>query len=73
MSSVETFIVITALLCSLGGGIILLSSLAGRRAQLVRAFNIQQDMLSRENDENLPKAEGSEPDRDGGLDFTPPE
>ena len=49
MSSMELFIVITALVASGAGGLILLISLAGKRAHLVRAFNIQQEMEATES------------------------
>ena len=38
----ETLILIVAVGAAIGGGWILLSCLAGRRAELVRAFNIHQ-------------------------------
>jgi len=44
----ETFIVMAALGASLGGGVVLFSCLAGKRAQLVKAFNIQQEMKHHE-------------------------
>ena len=46
MSSMELFIVITSLAASGAGGLILLTSLAGKRAHLIKAFNIQQDIDS---------------------------
>lgn len=46
MSSMEIFIVTTSLLASGAGGLILLVSLAGKRAHLVKAFNIQQEIDS---------------------------
>lgn len=42
----ELFIVITALVASGIGGLILLTSLAGKKAHLVKAFNIQQEIES---------------------------
>ena len=38
----ETLILLFALIASAGGTLILLACLAGRRAELVKAFNIQQ-------------------------------
>ena len=57
----EIFIVTTSLLASGAGGLILLISLAGKRAHLVKAFNIQQEIESlgkpedaqKENDEQV--------------------
>ena len=37
---------ITSLAASGAGGLILLTSLAGKRAHLIKAFNIQQDIDS---------------------------
>ena len=44
MSSMETFIIIMALLAAAGGTLVLLGSLANRRAQLVKAFHYQQKL-----------------------------
>ena len=40
----ETFIVLMALAAAAGGTLVLLSGLAHRRAQLVKAFNYLQEM-----------------------------
>lgn len=73
MSSVETFIVITALVCSLGGGIILLSSLAGKRAQLVRAFNLQQELHAHEELMDMNESSEKNPHMDDDIDLTSPQ
>ncbi len=73
MSSVETFIVVAALVSSLFGGIILLSSLAGKRAQLVRAFNIQQELHAQQASPEPNPAPDSEPHLEDDLDLTAPE
>ena len=44
----ETFIVLVSLAASAGGSLVLLSCMAGKRAQLVKAFNIQQELEARE-------------------------
>ncbi len=44
LSSMETFIIIMALLAAAGGTLVLLASLANRRAQLVKAFRYQQEL-----------------------------
>lgn len=46
MSSMELFIVISALVASAAGGLILLLSLAGKKAHLVKTFNLQQEQNS---------------------------
>ena len=48
MSPMETFIVVVALACSFGGGLILLSCLAGKRANLMRHFNEEERTAERE-------------------------
>ena len=47
MSSMEGFIVIVALASAGVGCLILLSCLAGDRARLIKAFNVQQELESR--------------------------
>jgi len=47
MSSMETFIVVVGLVAAIGGSLILLSCLAHKRAQLVKAFNIQMEIEER--------------------------
>jgi hypothetical protein len=73
LSSVETFIVVTALLCSLCGGIILLSSLAGKRAQLVKAFNIQQELQALDDTLDMNESPRSNSSFEDDLDLTLPE
>ena len=48
MDSMETFIVLVSIAAGIGGGLVLLACMAGRRAQLVKAFNMQQEMKERE-------------------------
>jgi len=43
MPAMETFIVVISLLAAAGGSLVLLSCLAGMRAQLVKAFNVQKE------------------------------
>jgi hypothetical protein len=67
LSSMETFIIIMALLAAAGGTLVLLGSLANRRAQLVKAFHYRQELEAykhhseRENSqtqtEDIPEAE----------------
>ena len=47
MGSMETFIILIALAAAAGGGLILLVCLAGMRAHLVKAFNLQQELETR--------------------------
>ena len=42
MASIEFFIVLVSLIAAGAGTLILLACMAGKRAQLVRSFNIQQ-------------------------------
>ena len=42
--SIETFIVLVGLIAAAGGSLILLSFLAGKRAFMVKAFMVQQQM-----------------------------
>ena len=44
----ETFILIAGLIAAATGTLVLLLSLAQKRAQLVRAYNIQQEIEQRE-------------------------
>jgi hypothetical protein len=46
--SFETFIVVVALIAAGFGTLVLLSSLAGKRARLIKAFNMQQEAEARE-------------------------
>lgn len=58
----ETFIVVVSLVFAATGGLILLTSLAGKRAELVKAFNINQELESDqtfEGDESLSNGEDS--------------
>ena len=50
MSSMESFIVVVSLIASAMGVLILLASLAGKKAQLVKAFTIQLEVEARERD-----------------------
>jgi len=45
----ETFIVVMALAAAVTGALVLLATLAGKRAQLIKAFNIQQEIARRDN------------------------
>lgn len=49
MGSMETFIILIALAAAAGGGLILLVCLAGMRANLVKALNLQQELESRKS------------------------
>jgi hypothetical protein len=44
----EMLIVVLGLVAAAGGALVLLVCLAGRRAQLVKAFNMQQEREARE-------------------------
>ena len=44
----ETFIILVSLAAAATGSLILLTCMAGKRSQLVKAFNIQQEKLERE-------------------------
>ena len=50
MSSMETFIVVISLIAAASGSLVLLSCLAGMRAHLVKAFNIQQEIESQQRE-----------------------
>ena len=50
MSVTETFIVAISLIAAAGGSLVLLSCLAGMRAQLVKAFNIQKGIESQQKE-----------------------
>lgn len=63
----ETFIVVVALMGAGGGGLILLSCLSGKRAQLVKAYNIQQGLDPNEPDSD----ENSLPQDDPSADPSP--
>ena len=43
----ETLVVVIALAAAAGGGLMLLGCLAGRKATLVKAFNLQREMAER--------------------------
>ncbi|MCK5270592.1 MAG: hypothetical protein KAJ46_07395 [Sedimentisphaerales bacterium] len=45
----ETFIILVSLAAAAAGSLILLTCMAGKRSQLVKAFNIQQEKLERES------------------------
>ena len=45
----ETFIILISLTAAAAGSLILLTCMAGKRSQLVKAFNIQQEKLERES------------------------
>ena len=45
----ETFIILISLTAAVAGSLILLTCMAGKRSQLVKAFNIQQEKLERES------------------------
>ena len=47
----ETFIVVIAMIASAAGSLVLLACLASRRSELVKAFNLQRDMESDEQEE----------------------
>ena len=51
MLSIETFIVLVGLIAAAGGSLILLSFLAGKRAFMVKAFMVQQEM--QESEQNM--------------------
>ena len=46
--SFESFIIAVALLAAAGGSLVLLSCLAGKRARLIKAYNLQQEMEARQ-------------------------
>ena len=48
MSSMESFIIVVSLIASAAGALILLISLAGKKAQLVKAFSMQLEMEAQE-------------------------
>ena len=50
MSVTETFIVAISLIAAAGGSLVLLSCLAGMRAHLVKAFNIQKGIESQQKE-----------------------
>lgn len=61
----ETFIILVSLAAAAAGSLILLTCMAGKRAQLVKAFSIQQEKLERESrlerNKNVDQAEESVP------------
>ena len=61
----ETFIILVSLTAAAAGSLILLTCMAGKRSQLVKAFNIQQEKLEREaklqRSRNMAQAEESAP------------
>ena len=50
MSPMEKVIIVVGLLSACGGALVLLSCLAGKRAQLFRVFELQQEMLAQEKE-----------------------
>ncbi|MBN1844037.1 MAG: hypothetical protein JW810_00010 [Sedimentisphaerales bacterium] len=48
MSIMESFIIMMGLIAALGGGLVLLSCLAGNRARLMKSYNIQRQQEKRE-------------------------
>ena len=50
MSSMESFIIVVSLVASAAGALILLTSLAGKKAQLAKAFSMQQELEAQEKD-----------------------
>jgi len=44
----EMLIVVTGLVAAAGGALVLLVCLAGKRSQLIKAFNVQQEREARE-------------------------
>ena len=50
MESMETFIVVIALIASAAGTLLLLACLAGKRSQLVKAYNFRMEAGTREQD-----------------------
>ena len=48
MEAMETFVVVVSLIAAAIGGLIFLSSLAGKRAFLVKAYNMQKEIEQRE-------------------------
>jgi len=61
----ETFIILVSLAAAAAGSLILLTCMAGKRAQLVKAFSIQQEKLERESrlerNKNVDQAEEAVP------------
>jgi len=49
LDSMETFVILISLAAAAAGSLILLTCMAGKRSQLVKAFNIQQEKLERES------------------------
>jgi len=57
LSSMEAFIIITGLGTAAVGALLLLSTLACRRAQLVKAYNLQQEIEQRKREIEQKKAD----------------
>ena len=57
MSSMESFIILISLIASAAGALILLTSLAGKKAQLAKAFSMQLEMEAQER--SLPASTNS--------------
>ncbi len=46
--SFESFIIAVALIAAAAGSLVLLTALAGKRARLIKAYNLQQEIEARE-------------------------
>ncbi len=55
----EMFIIIVSFMAAFAGGLILLSSLASKRTQLIKAFNVQQEMETRDEPNELASTEAT--------------
>ena len=60
MSSIESFIVIVALVSAAGGSLMLLACLAGKRSQLVKAYNMKREIEQREKMMEMQNEQASE-------------
>ena len=65
MSSMELFIIMAALAAAAGGTLILLACMANKRMQLIKAFNIQQEIETQQAtiEQNIQE---SQSDKKGG-------
>ena len=61
----ETFIILVSLVASAAGSLVLLACLAGKRAQLIKAYNIQKEHEKIE--ENIRKARSATEEEDVSL------
>ena len=50
----ETFIIVIAMIASAAGSLVLLTCLAARRSELVKAFNVQHELQNEEDQEAIP-------------------